>query len=136
MGLSTELQTLERPIAVNASSSLPTPAAADSERASTTYMRGNPTLLGALLPTPNASVANDGEGTETWLARAETLKEKHGNGNGNGAGMPLSIALQLLPTPQARDYKGAPTGWKDNPSASLPRSIGELTNPPSEGGKP
>jgi hypothetical protein len=44
-------------------------------------------------------VANDGEGLETWTARAATLKAKHGNGN--GAGMPLQIAAQLAawPTP-------------------------------------
>lgn len=40
----------------------------------------------ALLPTPNASVANDGETPETWL--------------------PLTIAVQLLPTPAASDSKG------------------------------
>ena len=45
-----------------------------------------------LWPTPDASVANDGEGPETWLARRETLKEK--GYNGNGAGMPLAIAVQ------------------------------------------
>ncbi len=52
----------------------------------------------ALWPTPNASVANDGEQPETWRARAAKLKEKHGNGN--GAGTPLSIAAQeFWPTP-------------------------------------
>lgn len=50
-------------------------------------------------PTPNASVANDGESPRTWLERAERLKAKHKNGN--GAGMPLSIAVQLWPTPNA-----------------------------------
>ncbi len=34
---------------------LPSPVAADSDRVSETYGRGNPTLLGALLPTPRAS---------------------------------------------------------------------------------
>lgn len=37
---------------------LPTPVAGDADRASATYSRGNPTLLGSLLPTPRAS---DGE---------------------------------------------------------------------------
>lgn len=50
----------------------------------------------ALLPTPAASVANDGEDTETWLARRERVKETANNGN--GMGMPLTIAVQLLPT--------------------------------------
>ena len=47
-----------------------------------------------LLPTPTASVANDGEGTHTWLSRREEAKAKRINGN--GMGMPLSIAVQLL----------------------------------------
>lgn len=57
-----------------------------------------------LLPTPAACNPNDGEGAETWLARRAEVKERVKNGN--GMGMPLSIAVQLLPTPQARDHKG------------------------------
>jgi hypothetical protein len=34
---------------------LPTPTRADGDRASTTYVRGNPTLAGALLPTPTVA---------------------------------------------------------------------------------
>jgi DNA (cytosine-5)-methyltransferase 1 len=56
-----------------------------------------------LLPTPAASAFNDSEDPQSWLARAERLKEKHGNGN--GAGMPLAVAAKLLPTPTARDGK-------------------------------
>lgn len=56
---------------------------------------GRPDLT--LLPTPSASVANDGEGPETWLARRERVKLTAQNGNGMGT--PLSIAVQLLPTP-------------------------------------
>lgn len=52
-------------------------------------------------PTPSASVAQDGEGPETWLARREELKKSAQNGN--GAGMPLTIqsllTLQALTTP-------------------------------------
>lgn len=55
---------------------------------------------GALFPTPAASVANDGESTETWLARRERVKLTAANGN--GMGMPLTIAVQLLPTPEAK----------------------------------
>lgn len=58
----------------------------------------------ALLPTLSACNANDGEGPETWLARREVVKARVKNGN--GMGMPLAIAVQLLPTPQARDHKG------------------------------
>ncbi|GAA2577674.1 DNA cytosine methyltransferase [Microbacterium binotii] len=52
-----------------------------------------------LLPTPAAMNPNDGEGTESWLARRERVKATATNGN--GMGMPLSIAVQLLPTPAA-----------------------------------
>ncbi|MEA5453269.1 hypothetical protein SPF06_00905 [Sinomonas sp. JGH33] len=53
-----------------------------------------------LLPTPSASVANDGEGVETWDARRERVKAR--GINGNGMGEPLTIAAQrLLPTPSA-----------------------------------
>ena len=58
----------------------------------------------SLLPTPSACNPNDGEGTETWLARREVVKARVGNGN--GMGMPLSIAVQLLPTPNASDCTG------------------------------
>lgn len=53
-----------------------------------------------LLPTPDASNANDGEQLDTWLDRRERVKAK--GINGNGMGMPLAIAaLTLLPTPRA-----------------------------------
>lgn len=55
-----------------------------------------------LLPTPDASNANDGEGLDTWLERRERVKAK--GINGNGRGMPLAIAaLKLIPTPTAQD---------------------------------
>ena len=59
----------------------------------------------SLLPTPAAGMPNDGEDPESWMARAERLKEKHGNGN--GAGMPLGIAVKMLPTPTCGDAKSA-----------------------------
>jgi len=56
-------------------------------------------------PTPDASVAQDGEGLETWLARREKLKAK--KINGNGCGTPLSMAAQMAgwATPCANDSK-------------------------------
>ena len=60
------------------------------------------------LPTPAACVANDGERSETWLARRERVKLTANNGN--GMGMPLTIAVQLL-TPCASDWKGR-TNWE------------------------
>jgi DNA (cytosine-5)-methyltransferase 1 len=64
---------------------LPTPAAADGERTSQTYGRGNPTLAGAvtsLLPSPRTSDTN-GPG-------------EHGDG-----GLDLRTAVSLLPTPRS-----------------------------------
>lgn len=54
-------------------------------------------------PTPAAANPNDGEDLATWLARRERLKETAKNGN--GCGTPLAIAIQMWPTPTARDYK-------------------------------
>jgi hypothetical protein len=59
----------------------------------------------SLLPTPNASVAQDGEQFETWETHRQTALAKHTNGN--GIGMPLTIAVQLLPTPTASEATGA-----------------------------
>jgi len=61
--------------------------------------------VAAKWPTPSASVAQDGEGSATWLARRETLKAK--GINGNGAGMPLTIASVLWATPRTTSAKGA-----------------------------
>lgn len=53
-----------------------------------------------LLPTPAASVMNDGEDVAHWDERRERIKAK--GINGNGMGEPLTIAAQrLLPTPSA-----------------------------------
>ncbi|MEU3040434.1 hypothetical protein ABZ700_05640 [Streptomyces diastaticus] len=60
-GESNLIGTNARPLNEVAVNLLPTPVAADGNRSSPTYSRGNPTLLGAaqhLLPTPRAS---DGE---------------------------------------------------------------------------
>lgn len=87
---------------------------------------------GRLWPTPNASVANDGEKPATWLARREKLKEKRVNGN--GAGMPLSIAVQLWPTPAARDYRhpnAVPYSSRGGGTKGeqLPNAVGGALNP-------
>lgn len=72
---------------------LPTPTRADGERASATYVRGNPTLAGALLPTPSVADATGGHKTR----------------GGDRSGEPLlgGIAL-LLPTPAAHDSGNTP----------------------------
>ncbi len=59
------------------------------------------TVIGQMLPTPNAGLFNDGESPDSWMARRKRIKAK--GINGNGMGMPLSIAAQLLPTPKAGD---------------------------------
>ena len=90
------------------------------------------TVVGRMLPTPAACVANDGEHPSTWLARRERVKLK--GINGNGMGMPLTIAAQLL-TPTASDWKGR-TNWqsagRNGPqrlSDSLPTGGGMYLNP-------
>lgn len=126
---------------------LPTPRADQRDASPRTPREGwRPSLMEAvqLLPTPNASVANDGERPETWLARAEKLKEKHGNGN--GVGMPLSIAVQLLPTPTRNNDRQATAKNPRNGPGTSPTLgdvihewsesalTGESTPEPSKGG--
>jgi hypothetical protein len=55
-------------------------------------------------PTPDASVAQDGEGWDTWSSRRALLKEKHRNGN--GCGMPLTMAAQAAGWPTAKRDDG------------------------------
>lgn len=88
-------------------------------------------------PTPSAALTNDQESPESWQARADRIKQKGINGNGagmpltvaakawptpttpsggpnsgrenRGAGGPdLQETASMWPTPQSRDYKGAP----------------------------
>ena len=63
----------------------------------------NEAVMGSTRPTPSASLPNDTESPESWLARAALLKAKHHNGN--GAGMPLAVAVKLFPTPGASDHR-------------------------------
>jgi len=77
---------------------LPTPTLQDgSNTAGPSQLVRNTVPLNTLvtlLPTPSASVTNDGEDTTSWLARRERVKAT--GVNGNGMGMPLTIAAQLL----------------------------------------
>ena len=75
---------------------LPTPTAADGDRTSLDYERGNPTLLGALLPTPNASRVGN---------RIDTQVSGDGREKPNKLGWAVGA---LLPTPQATDGQGGP----------------------------
>lgn len=78
----------------------------DSEKRGTVAERSTPELVSMTQhwPTPSAAVTNLTESPESWQARADGLKEKHGNGN--GAGMPLTVAASAWPTPASRDQKG------------------------------
>jgi hypothetical protein len=82
----------------------------------------------ALWPTPVGSVAQLGEGTETWLARRERVKETANNGN--GMGMPLTIAAKLWPTPVSRMWKdsASPSEYKRN-EVPLAAQVGGSLNP-------
>lgn len=71
-----------------------------ASRGASTLTRGCGRTPLSLLPTPDASNANDGEQLDTWTARRDRVKLTAKNGN--GMGMPLAIAsLTLLPTPRA-----------------------------------
>ena len=76
-------------------------------------------------PTPDASIAQDGETLETWETRRGTLKEKHGNGN--GCGMPLTMAAALTgwPTPTAKENAG---GEYSDPERAIARAMGPHAN--------
>ena len=63
------------------------------------------TVIGRMLPTPNAGLFNDGENPKSWMARRERVKLT--GKNGNGMGMPLSIAAQLLSTPTVNDSRNS-----------------------------
>src|SRR5438876_12152784 len=74
-----------------------------------------PTASG-LWPTPDASVANDGEDPRAWLDRADATKERVRNGNGSG--MPLAVAAAMWPTPRAEDSES--TGAHRSGTDTLP----------------
>ena len=117
---------------------------------------------GSLLPTPR--VAAGGENPESWITRNVELAANRPKGASgipldvavallptptasagksqdnsldkgrSAARASLPEVVRLLPTPNARDGKGRPSGWTKNPSASLPRSILDLTKQQSESG--
>lgn len=104
---------------------LPTPVASDGERQSSTYSRGNPTLAGALLPTPTATPYGNNQSPSPGATVRPSLD---------------SLAPTLLPTPRATDgTKGGPNqrGSKGDlmlPSAVSQMSSGASTSPPSAAG--
>jgi hypothetical protein len=143
--------------AVTASSPLlATPAAADGDRTSNTYGRGNLTLRGALkmLPTPHG-MAKEGQArrpgpTGNELGRALTLlptprsSDMNGEGrHGEGGADLRTVAseLRLLPTPRADPRDMTPRTPREDWRPSLMEAVGSQsngasTNPPSGDGKP
>ena len=110
----------------DALSLLPTPRTSDTNGAGFHGSGGIDlrTAVG-LLPTPAASVANDGEEPDSWLARRERVKETANNGN--GMGMPLTIAVQLLPTVKASNNENRSSAWATGPN--LGEALGLLPTP-------
>jgi hypothetical protein len=89
---------------------LPTPMAADGERESATYGRGNPTLRGALLPTPRVSAGRTGRSAITASSSSPSLEQ----------------AVELVQGITPRELEGItpPPSW-----------TGAATPPPSPAGK-
>jgi hypothetical protein len=89
-----------------------------------------------LLPTPNAGNFNSGESLESWEARRQRNLAKGINGNGQGTS--LAIAVQLLPTPSARDGKSvsrAGERGRSSARAPLPEVVHLLPTPNARDGK-
>lgn len=80
---------------------LPTPAAADATRRTKAYPRGNPTLLGALLPTPDARCWRSGKGRKE---------------NGHSPQLE-AIAGGQLSVPFVEQMMGLPTRWTALPAS-------------------
>lgn len=127
---------------------LPTPMAADSQRESDTFARGNPTLKGALLPTPRASdgakggpnqrgssgdltlpsaaakllptpaASNPNDGEDLENWEARRQRNLAKKVNGNGQGTPLSVAVRLLPTPTTQAHSRNRTANRNAPKDS------------------
>lgn len=76
-------------------------------------------------PTPDASMFQDGESPETFLARREKLKLTANNGN--GCGIPLAMAVQLWPTPTSSDANSSGAAGYPNPRG-IPQTSMTLTD--------
>lgn len=74
----------------------------------------------SVLPTPDASVANDGQSPESFLARQAKLKAR--GYNANGMGTPLAMAVKLLPTTTARDADSGANATAGRSPEGLARS--------------
>lgn len=96
---------------------------------------GAPLAETMMWPTPDASLANEQESAESWVARQAREMKKHQNGNGMGT--PLAIAVKLWPTATAGDAAGSGSrvlpGSNAHPGTSLTdatqRTFGGRLNP-------
>jgi hypothetical protein len=99
---------------------LPTPTASDGRKGPTTYKRGNPTLLGVLLPTP---VKSRGYGNRSTYRNAPLRPSLDA----------LARMGMLLPTPTATDARDRgytySRGNHDDPFLTLPGVVGGRLNP-------
>lgn len=107
---------------------LPTPVAADGDRASTVYVRGNPTLLGALLPTPGATDFK-GDGNPGDREPRPSGRERTEGDND----LPAAVA-GLLPTPSATlgSNAGLVTDAKGREGGTLVEAISLLKTPTAQ----
>ncbi len=89
------------------SGSWPTPVRADGERASETYKRGNPTLLGAVLRWQTPTV--------------QDAKNNGGPGQHSENTVPLNAQVGGKLNPQWVEWlMGFPTGWSDLEDSATP----------------
>ena len=83
----------------------PTASATDYKGSSQPGLRRGQLSEAANWPTPDATVSNDGEDLESWMARRE--RERARGQNGNGMGTPLAIAARIWPTTTSGDAKSS-----------------------------
>jgi hypothetical protein len=98
---------------------LPTPVAADGQRESATYSRGNPTLKGALLPTPRV--------TATRTGRSAILN----SGSSPSLDQAIELAQGILPR-ELTDLCEAPASWHGASTSPL----SDAGNTPSDDPRP
>jgi hypothetical protein len=87
----------------------PTPQSRDckGQRGAHTKSGRDLTKDAQLWPTPSATLVQDRENPETWLARQAKLREEYRAKDWRPPAMPLTIAAKLWPTPTAGDCKSA-----------------------------
>ncbi len=70
-------------------------------------------------PTPDASVAQNGESLESWQARREELRVKKMNGNGCGVPLTMAALMAAWPAPQSSDMTGGGQAKRSDGRANL-----------------